>query len=354
MEQCKVRGLVLSGGGAKGSFTQGVEIGLLVDEIVQQVMRVKECSYEEAKDLIEPLLGNWLTEPLPSYEKFNEQFIRKFGVKLAIPDYESTYGVSVGGLQAANRSQFPLGQPYQVVANMDLIWFGLKGNKSIYKNWWFWYLAGAWRRAAYNSKPLRELIARNVDDEKPAKSGRIIRLGCVNYHTKEYFEATETTPNFSKWVMATSAYEPFFEAVCIDKELWMDGGYRHVTPLKSAIKDGCEKIDVVITGIPDSGEPDEDDIPPKKCPSRFSFKYNTIEIGFRCVDVMGAQIFYMDVKRALRKNERIAAGTEEGKQLNIRLFMPQKGLGSSLDFSKEKMIMRRQHGIEVAKKIIGN
>lgn len=346
------RALVLSGGGAKGSFTQGVEVGILIDETARQVMVLEECDYTIARELVESLFGDYKSNPIPTPKTFKKAFRNRFGAKLDIPDYRFCYGVSVGGIQAANRAQYPLGKAYDAVAAMDRIWFGLRGNKSIYRRWWFGLLAATWRRSTYNSAPLRALIKTHVVEGKAAASGRRLRLGCTNVRTKDYWEATETTPNLARWVMATSAYEPFFEAVCIDGDLWMDGGYRCVTPLKSAIHDGCDTIDVIITGVPDSGEPDTSNGSEAQCPGRFSCKHNTITIGMTCVDTMAAQIFYNDVKRALRQNERVAAGTEKGHHVSIRLFMPERSIGSSLDFSQEKTLSRRQYGLDIAKKVV--
>jgi len=291
------RGLVMSGGGSKGAFTQGVLVELA---------------------------------------KTGE-------------DYEFVSGVSVGALQAGMISQFPVGELFKAAEALDSIWLGIKGDKDIYKRWIWGKLAGLINKDAfYNSSALREIIKKHVKDEKAAASGREIRIGCCAYGGGHYWEATQDTPELWKWVCASSGFEPFLEGKWIEDDFWMDGGYRCVTPLSSAIAAGCASIDVVLTGPPVTSERDPHD-------NWLGTKRNAATVGLRCVDLMSAEIFLRDVKYALLCNKLVDAGHPDAKgkkKVDIRVFMPEHGLGDSLDFSPEVLRARRAHGIEVAQKIL--
>jgi len=292
-----MRGLVMSGGGSKGAFTQGV-----LTELVRN-----------------------------NYE------------------YEFVSGVSVGALQASMISQYPIGVLDDAVNALDDIWLGLTGNKDIYKRWIWGMLAGLIAKDAfYNSKALQELIKERVKDELAQASGREIRIGCCAYGGGHYYEADQNTKNLWKWVCASSGLEPYLLGRWIKDDFWMDGGYRCVTPLQSAIDAGCEAIDVILTGPPVTGKKDPHD-------NWLGTKRNAATIGMRCVDLMSSEIFLRDVKYALLCNKLVEAGhpdAEGKKKLDIRIFMPPHGLGSGLDFDPKLVRKRRDIGIEVAKQIL--
>lgn len=293
------RGLVMSGGGSKGAFTQGVLVELA---------------------------------------KTGE-------------DYEFVSGVSVGALQAGMISQFPVGQLQQAVDALDEIWLGLKGDKSIYKRWIWGKLAGLINKDAFfNSKALQDIIQKHVKDIDACTSGRDIRIGCCSFGKGQYWEAREDTPDLWKWVAASSGFEPFLLGKWINDDFWMDGGYRCVTPLKSAVAAGCEEIDVVVTGpaVTSPHDPHDDWLGTKR---------NAYHVGMRCVDLMSAEVYLRDVQYAESINNLVDAchPSAKGKhKIKLRLFVPEHALhGGSLNFDPALLRERREHGIEVAQKILG-
>lgn len=293
----KMKGLVMSGGGSKGAFTQGVLVELV------------EHNY----------------------------------------DYEFVSGVSVGALQASMISQYPIGSSIYAVAALDHIWLGLKGNKDIYKRWLWGKLAGLVSRDSfYNSSPLQEIIKTNVKDSKARESKREIRIGCCAYGGGHYIEATQNTKDLWKWVCASSGLEPYLLGKWIDDDFWMDGGYRCITPLQSAIDAGCDTIDVILTGPPVTSKKDPHD-------NWAGTKRNAVTVGMRCVDLMSSEIFLRDVKHALLYNKLVEMGhpaAEGKKKLTIRVFMPEHSLGDGLNFDPKLIRERRKYGIETAKKMI--
>jgi len=294
----KRRGLVMSGGGGKGAFQVGV-----MSEMVEHGL-----------------------------------------------EYDFVSGVSTGALQASAMSQFQKGEMAAAVELLDEIWLGLKGDKDIYKRWFFGKLAGLVNRDAfYNSSPLHKIIKKHVKDERAQACGREIRIGCCSYGKGHYWEADQNTPDLWKWVIASSGVEPYFLGYRINDDFWMDGGYRCVTPLKSAIKAGCEAIDVIITGPPKTSEKDPHD-------NWLGTKINAYHVGMRCVGLMSDEIFLRDAERAMQTNYLVESNhpSVNGKRkVDIRLFVPEHKLGGSLNFDPKLIRERREHGVEVAKKILG-
>ncbi len=293
-----MRGLVMSGGGSKGAFTLGVLVELAKTD----------------------------------------------------KDYEFVSGVSVGALQAGMISQFPVGELDKAVAGLDDVWLGLKGDKDIYKRWIWGKLAGLINKDAfYNSKALQKIIQDHVKDIDACASGREVRIGCCSYGKGQYWEARQDTPDLWKWVAASSGLEPFLLGMWIDEDLWMDGGYRCVTPLKSAVTAGCDEIDVIITGPPITQEQDPHD-------NWLGTKRNAYHVGMRCVDLMSSEVYLRDVQYAEAINSLVDAGHPSvagKKHIKLRLFVPDHTLGGgSLNFSPELVRERRAHGIEVAQRVI--
>ena len=294
------RGLVMSGGASRGAFTQGV------------LVELARTGHE----------------------------------------YEFVSGVSVGALQAGMISQYSIGKLQEAADALDDVWLGIKGDKSIYKGWVLGILAGLINRDAFkNSKPLQDIISTHVKDEAAQASGRQIRIGCCSYGKGHYWEATEATPDLHRWVIASSAYAPFLLPARINKDVWVDGGYRCVTPLRTAIQEGdCDEIDVVITSQPETRPQDPAD-------NWLGTKINAYHIGMRVVGLMSDEIFLRDAKYAELVNHAIETGHPKyrgKKKVKVRVFMPEHYIpGSGLNFDPAKIRERRDHGIEVAKRILG-
>jgi NTE family protein len=292
------RGLVMSGGGSLGAFTQGVMVAMGESGL----------------------------------------------------DYEHVFGVSVGALQAALLAQYPIGGMHDAAAYGDEIWLNqVQGDRSIYKRWPMGVAAALWKDSLYDSRPLWKLIREHCDEQMIRESGRTLRMGCCAHGRGCYWEATEQTPNLADWVIASSAYAPFFLPIEIDGDLWYDGGYRCVTPLRSAIRFGCEEIDVILTSPPVTREESLED-------NWAGTKRNALKIGMRNIGLMHDEIFRRDVERALLVNDLVEVDhcTTRGKRwVSIRLFVPDYHFaGGGKTFAPEKIRERRKHGIEVGRRVI--
>ena len=110
----------------------------------------------------------------------------------------------------------------------------------------------------------------------------------------------------------------------IDNQIWVDGGVRNVTPLKSAITLGASEIDVIATmpempGILNEASP------------------NALQIAFRSFEIVMNEISNEDFHKCESINRRIRNSGMKGKrEIALRVLRPTEELeGDSLDFDPE-------------------
>jgi predicted patatin/cPLA2 family phospholipase len=244
-------------------------------------------------------------------------------------DYDIMTGVSVGALNIAGLAQTPKGQPKEAIAWMENFWRTKVNTGAIYKRWFpFGRLHSLWLQSVYNSAPLAELVRANLDLTKVATNGRKIALGAVCLDTGEYRYATETDPDFVKWVLASSSFPVFLQPIEINGQLWSDGGIKHVTPLGQAIRMGADEIDVImcskLTG-------------PGDTPWETSTKHAIPDQVLRAVDLMSDQIINNDIELTGLKND-LADIDIRYRKVRVRVVMPKGSLiANALDFDPAEM-----------------
>lgn len=172
--------VVLSGGGAKGAFQVGV---------------------------LEALI--------------NEREVRP---KIAV-------GTSTGAIQALGVAQGTINELLEV-------WLSIKGNRDIYKERGGSAVAAfLGNKAMHDASPLKALLKRFSAPEKLAASGVELRLGVVSLQTGEFRTIDQSVPDIQNWVYASCAMPAFFDPLATsDRQQWVDGGVRDVTPLGAALE----------------------------------------------------------------------------------------------------------------------
>lgn len=230
--------IVLSGGGAKGAFQVGV-LDALIDT---------------------------------------------HGVRPAI-----VVGTSTGAIQA-------LGVAQGDVAGLKEVWLGIKGNSDIYRD--RGGIAGSiifGQKALYDTAPLRRLLKRFVDPAKLAASPVDLRLGVVSLQSGEFRTIDKSVPDIFNWVYASCAMPVFFDPLqTSDKQQWVDGGVRDVTPLGAALERNPTGV-LVIRASP-AGKP---------ATSRYFG--GLIPIGLRAVNLLQSEVSRNDLQNASLINDMLAA-----------------------------------------------
>jgi NTE family protein len=271
-----MRGLVLSGGGANGAF----EVGAL-----QHILGEKKVHY----DVI--------------------------------------CGVSVGALNGSLLAQYPAGEEETAIEHLSRVWAMVRGDSDIYRKWYYgvlWHLPVLWHHSVYCTKPLQEIVQKNLDPERLLRSGKKLRVGAVCWTNGQYQIWEEKSPEIVEAVLASSAFPLFFEPVQVGGLWYTDGGLRDVTPIKAAIDFGCERIDVIQCGSRSILNES------KKLPWLAKQIKNGLDIVFDEIDVN-------DYEKAQMVNELVKAGVDtEHRLVELHRIRPSLPLGDSLDFSRSR------------------
>jgi NTE family protein len=315
------RALVLSGGGAKGSF----QIGAM------------------------------------------EELIFNRGL-----DFEILCGVSVGALNASFLAQAPFDSDHPDVSLENLknsfitlrhLWLEeISGNKSIYRTRpcdKVRAFLGA--DSIYNPKPLERLFKRYLKADDLARSNRILKVQYVSLETGEIRAADSKDSNIVEHVRASGMMPYYFPPVEVMEEHLADGGIRDITPLGQAFEEGAEAI-YVIYASPFYMERAE------FADNWIGTKVNAFTYLGRAVELMADEIYRTDIEGAQRLNT-IKENWEKVKNLvpehpsrqklnevleNVRFapiveIKPEKYIiRDTLDFSPEKLMENYNYGKEVA------
>lgn len=238
-------------------------------------------------------------------------------------NYGAFVGTSVGAINSACLAQAAPGCLKQAYLWLREMWWDLD-NSQVYRKWCMGELAALWKPSVYSAAPLRQLIIDHMSHDALDKSGRLLRVVAVSWKTGQKAVATEKDPNIEQWVYASASEPVFFDPEEINGELYTDGGLRDIAPVGEAIKMGADEIDVIITSDP--RRPYDWDTKGKK-----SYHY-----GMQAVSIMTDEILLNDIRVAELKN-RLSDHGENYKKVKIRLLIPSRGVGDSLDFSPDKI-----------------
>lgn len=198
-------------------------------------------------------------------------------------------GTSTGAIQA-------LGVAQDDVAGLLRVWTGLKGNGDIYKE--RAGIAGSiilGDKAMYNAAPLRKLLKAFADPARLAASDVDLRLGVVSLQSGEFRTIDKSVPDIHNWVYASCAMPTFFDPLqTSDRQQWVDGGVRDVTPLGAALELNPTGV-LVIRASPVS-----------KSPTTKVFG-GLIPIGLRAINLLQSEVSRNDLANTALINDMLAA-----------------------------------------------
>lgn len=232
-----------------------------------------------------------------------------------VPD--AIYGTSVGSINAATYA-------HAGMERLEELWLNIKG-----KQWWRpwtpsadilsfnWMMLLMSADGLYNLEPLRkQLIAECKDD--PTCEAVVTRVslntGAVDYVSNKFVPRQD----FVSAVVGSSAIPG---AMSPEGE-WVDGGVREVAPIRKAIKDGAEKIYVIMCN-PIAENPTET-FNTQKTSAFFKF----FNVTYRAIDgVMSHEIFFNDVRDISLAQ----------KNVSIEVYAPSVVPYSTLEFDPVKI-----------------
>jgi NTE family protein len=221
-------------------------------------------------------------------------------------DFDVVAGVSVGSLNAVLLAQgqgFP-GLQQQVKTLKD-VWFGIRGNDDIYRGRFLGkVLVFLTKDSEFDPAPIRDQLARFVDEQRLKTSGKQFRIGAVSLESGDYVSINQDSGSIADWTLASSSMPVAFPPVAVRGEHAVDGGVRNVTPFKDAF--AALKRDAST-----SAEPDEMYVllaSPLGVASRAGTDWkNGLVIAERAVELLVNEVFREDLAYALDVNASLRA-----------------------------------------------
>lgn len=215
-----------------------------------------------------------------------DALVHKYGVKPKI-----VVGTSTGAIQALAVAQGD-------VDRLVEIWCAIRGNNDIYRD--RIGLAGAilGAKSLYNTAPLRKLLRDLYDPAKITASETELRLGVVCLQSGEFRTIDQSVPGLDYWVYASCAMPVFFDPLeTSDRQQWVDGGVRDVTPLGSALELNPSGV-LVIRAAPPPGSPTT------------KTSGGMIPLGLRAIDILQSEVSRNDLQNAQLINDMLKARGE--------------------------------------------
>jgi monoamine oxidase len=248
-------------------------------------------------------------------------------------------GVSVGALNGSIFAMY--GKDYAREAAQALldIWKSLRGSEDVLGDWPLKKPQGLLsKKGVMHYHPLEGLLRRvmetgGMDHLKESDVEFCCGVTCIE--TGAYFEIHKNHPKIEDFILASAA-EPFFmEAREILGKHYYDGGVRCVVPVAAAINHGCEEIDIITV----HAERINPWVPPD---------FNSLELAIRTVDIMANSIAQNDLAKTelfvrLRQTQgMLYKGGEYNHDvdgLKTHVYSPSRFLGMDfLDFSPSNIV----------------
>jgi len=255
-------------------------------------------------------------------------------------------GVSAGAVNAATLAQAH--DPDELATELEhlrSVWLGLRGSHDVYRRRWLGALGTVLARRAslYNAAPLRGVLAGHIDPARVAASPIRLRIGYVDLLSGRYRTAGNDHPTLVDAVLASCALPLIFPPVPLGDghELAVDGGLRSATPLADALHALAE------TRATDD-EPDEVWVlaPHVAGPITQPPPHHWLWVALRSISVLTSAPF------PGREEERADdATTAPPAGVRLRVLHPREQLrGPSLDFAPGKVRAWYEDGLRTARR----
>ena len=188
--------------------------------------------------------------------------------------------------------------------------------------------------------------------KKLASSAIDMRLGVVSLQSGEFRTIDKSVPDIHNWVYASCAMPTYFDPLqTSDKQQWVDGGVRDVTPLGAALELNPSGVLVIRAS-------------PRSNPASGKFFGGLASIGLRSVSLLQSEVSRNDLANTSLINDMLAArdqlftaleasgvsGTAASKLLlpldrqlakyrfaQVRIIEPEQEFSDTLEFDPAKI-----------------
>jgi len=264
-------------------------------------------------------------------------------------------GVSVGAVNGTTLAQArDLESLRARLERLRTVWFGMRGNDNIYRRRRFGALGlvlGKWG-GLYDVTPLRdEVLGREIDPAQVAASPIRLKVGYVDLRSRCYRTAENDHPRLRDAVLASCSMPVFFPPVRLPggREIGVDGGVRNLAPLADALN--------ALAELPPDNDPSEIWVMQLSCPRKATTagmvrKYLRSFFPSLWLHADGAPVDEAKSQRA--SNSFAVSGVIRGHERNLRLRVlhPARDLaGSVLDFDPVKIRAWYEDGLRTARRV---
>jgi NTE family protein len=181
------------------------------------------------------------------------------------------------------------------------------------------------------------LIREQVDLNKIRGSGKKVSVGAVSVSSGKYRVFDQNDDDFISAVLASSAFPGMLNPIRMKGEIFIDGGCKELSPIRTAIDLGATEIDVITTS-------------PEVRIKKFIENPSIIDIIKRAIDVSTDKILSNDIDRAIMHNKLVQAGVSDKKLVKLRILRPHHNLiDDVLDFNPVKIKEMMEKGYEDAR-----
>jgi NTE family protein len=150
-------------------------------------------------------------------------------------------------------------------------------------------------------------------------------VGTVSVTSGKYKVFDQFSPNFINAVIASASFPGMLSPVSFGGELWTDGGVKEISPITTAIEQGADEIDVIITS-------------PTNKVKRFVEKPTTVDVLKRIIDLSTDRIMNNDIEKVEVHNKLVKAGLSDKKYVQVNILRPNYNLTDDLlDFNPQKL-----------------
>jgi NTE family protein len=271
-------------------------------------------------------------------------------------------GTSVGAINISGVGMFPPEKFPEAAAFIAKMW-----REDIQKTSDVWSLRfpvgvpALWKPSVGTATALDAFLEKHVDIAAIQKSGVQIRYTAADVETGELviYSGEDLLEHGVKPIAASASYPMAFPPVEIQQYWLTDGGVRETAPLSAAIKAGCDEIVVIPTRDPHIVE--------RRSRSEIN---NALEFGQRCLSIQFHEVLQNDLKACRQHNhwsklpevlrargvpeetiEAVCAELKPRKHIDLTVIYPSKPLGTSLDFSGDLMKKQLEQGYEDARSL---
>lgn len=273
-------------------------------------------------------------------------------------------GTSVGAINIAGVAMFTPDKFREATVFIEDLWVkGITKTRDVWALRFPLGVPGLWNPSVGVNGQLETLLTRVVDIEAIQTSGVQVRFASVDVESGEL--VIHTGEDLKKYgvnpIMSSASYPMAFPPVEIDGKWLTDGGVRDTAPLGAAIKAGCDEIVVLTTRDPNmAGFKD-----------RAKMK-NVASFGQRCLSIQFHEVLQNDIAACethnhwsklgavLRKHGVIDSAIRDvleemrpKKEVKLTVLYPSKPLGTSLDFSGDTMQEQIKQGYTDAQAQLG-